>query len=322
MMNRKRFAAGAFVALGLSAGFGINTLRAGGVPQTHPLFYSGTLTESGQAINGTRDLEVSLWKRETSTDASDRTCSMSDGGAHIENGRFRVALDDCVTAVHAEPEQWVEVKVGGIAIGERAKLGAVPYAVEADRATSAAGALEARIAALEADRTSAATAAAALEARIAALEAASPSKSAFRAHASVAQIIKDVSLGHTRVVFDVVDFDLGTEFVPGTAADDTSSTFTTKTGGYYEIGCTVLWNISAKDVFGYWEVHVWVNDVARISHGGYSDGYFALRAARSLLRLNAGDKVQCKASQSSNADRSLDARADSLESFEAIRISL
>ena len=45
-----------------------------------------------------------------------------------------------MAAVRANPELWVQVEVDGKPF-ERRKLGAVPYAVEAERASGAAGAL-------------------------------------------------------------------------------------------------------------------------------------------------------------------------------------
>jgi hypothetical protein len=47
--------------------------------------------------------------------------------------------------VHANPNVWVEVSVGGAAL-PRSKLGAVPYAVEADTASNAVGALATKLA--------------------------------------------------------------------------------------------------------------------------------------------------------------------------------
>jgi hypothetical protein len=138
MINGKYLAGGFLIAIGLSLGFGIGTLRAAGVPQDKPLLYSGTLTEDGELVTGEeRNVRISLWTDETSTQTSDRSCETVANNTPIEGGRFRVALDsECVDAVHDEPEQWVEVEVGGTIIGSRAKLGAVPYALEAEHATN------------------------------------------------------------------------------------------------------------------------------------------------------------------------------------------
>ncbi len=49
----------------------------------------------------------------------------------------------------ANPDLWIEVQVEGSLLG-RSKLGAVPYALEAGRASDAAGALDSRISTIEA----------------------------------------------------------------------------------------------------------------------------------------------------------------------------
>ena len=51
-----------------------------------------------------------------------------------------VLPDACLAGIHASANLWSEVLVDGGSVG-RAKIGAVPYAVEADTASNAAGAL-------------------------------------------------------------------------------------------------------------------------------------------------------------------------------------
>ena len=82
-------------------------------------------------------------------------CTTGSSAQTLTNGGFSVVLPDaCVAAVHANTELWVEVLVDGASTG-RSKLGAVPYALEADTASKAAGALNTRIAALEAGASAA-----------------------------------------------------------------------------------------------------------------------------------------------------------------------
>ncbi len=58
----------------------------------------------------------------------------------VINGRFRIALDgSCKPAINANPDVYVELLDGTTSLG-RSKIGAVPYAVEADHAVSAANA--------------------------------------------------------------------------------------------------------------------------------------------------------------------------------------
>jgi hypothetical protein len=55
----------------------------------------------------------------------------------LSSGAFQVVLPAaCTTAIHANGDLWVEVFVDGTTLG-RTKLGAVPYAVEADHAVRA-----------------------------------------------------------------------------------------------------------------------------------------------------------------------------------------
>jgi len=67
----------------------------------------------------------------------------------LSAGSFSVALSDCFTTnVHDHGDLWIEVQVDGASMG-RTKLGAVPYAVEADSASRAVGPLDSRIGALD-----------------------------------------------------------------------------------------------------------------------------------------------------------------------------
>lgn len=136
----------ALSVVGMVAAYRLGKARADGVPAMNPLYYGGVLNDGGRPVEGTRNVTVRLWNAAT---AGATVCSTMAAGTTFTGGRFRVALDGaCVGAVRANPELWAEVQVEG-ATFPRSKLGAVPYALEAGRATAAAGALEARIAAVE-----------------------------------------------------------------------------------------------------------------------------------------------------------------------------
>lgn len=63
----------------------------------------------------------------------------------LSNGRFPIPLPDaCTVAVAASPNLWIDVAVDGESLG-RTKLAAVPYAVEANRASAATGTLVTQI---------------------------------------------------------------------------------------------------------------------------------------------------------------------------------
>jgi len=143
-----RATVGVFVAVAAVVGaYHFGRARADGVPTVTPLFYGGLLEDNGQPVEGRRDLVVRLWD---AASGGSEACATPAAGVEFVGGRFRVPLDGaCTGAVRANPNLWAEVRIGGTTFA-RSKLGAVPYALEAGRASGAAGALETRLAALEA----------------------------------------------------------------------------------------------------------------------------------------------------------------------------
>jgi hypothetical protein len=143
----------------LAAGSGVLTAvalrgRAGaeGIPTAEPLHYAGELIENGVPVDDTRAVVLTLWSHATATDAGSKKCETSAPATAIMKGSFRVALDPaCVAQIRSTPDLWIEPVVGGKSLGRR-KIGAAPYAIEADHAATASeaiGALNTRIAALE-----------------------------------------------------------------------------------------------------------------------------------------------------------------------------
>ena len=115
--------------------------RASGIPTSDALFYAGTLQESGVEVTGTRAFTLRLWDSLTATTNTNKKCETTASATEVTRGRFRIALDaSCVSAVRANPDLFIEVQVGATSLG-RKKLGAMPYAIEADRASAATGAL-------------------------------------------------------------------------------------------------------------------------------------------------------------------------------------
>jgi hypothetical protein len=109
---------------------------ADGIPTTDPLTYTGHLLDSaGAPVRTAQLISLSLWDDPSSNITANRRC---DNAARTitpdANGRFQLLLDgSCLAAVQASPNLWVQVTVGATLL-PRVKLGAVPYAVEADRA--------------------------------------------------------------------------------------------------------------------------------------------------------------------------------------------
>jgi hypothetical protein len=113
--------------------------RAAGVPDADVLTYTGYLEDpEGKPI--TTELSSVGIEVFDAAEAGKRVCDTSVESVTPVHGRFQLPLpEECLTAVKATANLWVDVKVEGASLG-RTKLGAVPYAVEAGHATSADGA--------------------------------------------------------------------------------------------------------------------------------------------------------------------------------------
>jgi hypothetical protein len=140
MKNRRRLLSTG-LTLSLLAAFAFGYLvraRAAGVPATAPLIYSGVLTDmNGTPLTGTKNILLQLYSVAT---AGTALCNSAPAVVTLVGGAFQVALaDNCTAVVHGNPDLWIDVLVDGASIG-RAKLGAVPYAIEADHAVSATSA--------------------------------------------------------------------------------------------------------------------------------------------------------------------------------------
>jgi len=109
-------------------------LGASGIPTQDVLTYSGTLISAdGTALSGDHNIEIKLWTSSASN--SDAACTTESNSITLQaGGRFSVTLPaKCAAAVSSSPDTWVEVLVDGASLG-RSKLGAVPYAIEAQSA--------------------------------------------------------------------------------------------------------------------------------------------------------------------------------------------
>lgn len=125
---------GAVALGGLIAGaYFIGSARADGIPTAEAIFYSGLLEESGVPAEGTRSVVIRLYDAPA---AGTERC-MTSLTATFTAGHFRVPLaGPCTAAIHSYPNLYAEVSVGALTL-PRTKLGAVPYAVEAERADQA-----------------------------------------------------------------------------------------------------------------------------------------------------------------------------------------
>lgn len=125
------------VCLGAVLGYGLHVAAEGG-PIAQPLFYAGTVSsKQGDPLDGTHAINVSLFSAAAGGTA---LCSTSTLQVPVSAGRFRVELPSgskgCREAVANNPDTWIELTVDS-ATFPRTKVGAVPYAIEADHSKSA-----------------------------------------------------------------------------------------------------------------------------------------------------------------------------------------
>jgi hypothetical protein len=269
------FALGA-VLIAFALGYGVRVL-ADGAPTEQPLFYSGTLESAGQLVSGAHTVSLGLYSAEQGGTA---LCAL-EREADVEAGRFRIDVAECAEAMRANADVWVAVAFRGSdgvdhAIEGRAKVGAVPYALEADRAKvadAAGGALQDTVQALMD--------------RVAALEGNAPSSTAFHATSTVSP---DLGVGATMVVFDEEHLDTGDEYDPETGV------FAPKADGHYEVICSLAWATDSHDV-DHFEAAVFVNGIERSYTGMTTEKYATTRQVHVVLQLAAGDDVTCHAYQ-------------------------
>jgi hypothetical protein len=128
----------ALVSVALTGAFLAGRARASGIPSTAALTYSGVLEDvNGAPLAGSKEIEIALFDAQL---AGSKQCDAKQKVVLV-NGRFQVLLPDtCTQAVQAGTDLWIEVSVDGASLG-RTKLGAVPYAVEANHAATASAAL-------------------------------------------------------------------------------------------------------------------------------------------------------------------------------------
>lgn len=110
-----------------------------GIPAANTLTYTGVLEDTnGVALTGSRNIQLQVWNAASEGAIQ---CATSSSAISLVGGRFQVPLPStCVDIVKKNADLWVEVLVEGASLG-RTKLGAVPYAVEAQQAQEAAGAI-------------------------------------------------------------------------------------------------------------------------------------------------------------------------------------
>jgi hypothetical protein len=149
---KRLLTAGIVLAVMTVSGWFARLAFADGIPAANALTYSGMLEDAaGAPVTGSKNIQVQFWN--AASGGTTPLCLTQSQSIALVGGRFQSQLPDtCAAAVKANADLWVEVLVEGLSLG-RTKLGAVPYAVAAGTASTAAGALDARLNALMPPKT-------------------------------------------------------------------------------------------------------------------------------------------------------------------------
>jgi hypothetical protein len=156
MKRSIKWAAVAVGTTGLVAGaFVGGRAWAGGIPAAGALTYSGLLQDAtGAPLPNPAYLEVRFMNDATANAPANVLCDTGTAAlTPLINGRFSISLPlACTTTVGSNTGIWVDIvygttQSGAASLGARAKLGAVPFAVEANHAVSATTATNATTAA-------------------------------------------------------------------------------------------------------------------------------------------------------------------------------
>ncbi|MBM4345980.1 MAG: hypothetical protein FJ100_21615, partial [Deltaproteobacteria bacterium] len=122
----------AAVSVALGVGVQIGRSRAAGAPTQAPLTYGGVVSgQDGKPLASAVEVTVAFYDAAVGGSAK---CAAAPVQAEAGSGRFSVVLPAaCVDAVHEKADLWAEAAVGpNKVVLPRAKVGAVPYALEAD----------------------------------------------------------------------------------------------------------------------------------------------------------------------------------------------
>jgi hypothetical protein len=134
-VTKTQAAAGMFAMVAL--GYGLAQVRAEGPPKSQPLWYSGTIaTSDGRPLDEeSAAITLALFAANPPAPGEEAVCTVART-TPLVRGRFRVDASECLGAVQSHADLFAELRLGDKRF-ERAKISAVPYAVEAQRAGGA-----------------------------------------------------------------------------------------------------------------------------------------------------------------------------------------
>lgn len=156
------------LGLAVSAGYGLHAY-AEGAPTMKPLFYAGTLEANGKLATGAHSITLTFFDAET---GGNQVCLSETPNVPVEAGRFRVEVSaDCVAKLKVQPDVWAAMLFTGPdgvphQLPLRTKIGAVPFAMEAQHSVLASTAVNADEAKHAASATSATAASGGLATQI------------------------------------------------------------------------------------------------------------------------------------------------------------
>lgn len=261
-MNRvvRRFGVLAGVGLLTAAGLLALRARAAGVPAPNALTYTGYLeTPEGAAVTDSVEVSVAIW---SAASGGSKVCETGGESLTPVAGRFQLQLPEkCTQAVKMQPNLWLETSVEGTALG-RTKLGAVPFAIEADHANTATTA----------------------EAAGGALKTTLDSLTAKISHVSLNQVTPfEMSSGRdaTVIPYSVELIDELDEY--------SNNTFTASQPGDY----LVCASLAVGDSTVLFEVDLFINGSRRNVIGNSSGSYTATSGC-AVVRLSKGDELDVR----------------------------
>ena len=88
--------------------------------------YQGSLMESGSPMNGTADIDVSLWDAIAAGSQVGSTQSMI--AVPVADGLFSLELDYGAAAL--DGDRWLEITINGTMLAPRQKVNASPYSIQ------------------------------------------------------------------------------------------------------------------------------------------------------------------------------------------------
>jgi hypothetical protein len=128
-----------FVAAGLAlalGGYQLGRVHADGGPTSQPLWYAGTVADQdGNPLEGNHAVSLRLFESQTGGEAQ---CVVGPVDASFQQGRFRIDASACLEKIQSRGDLFTELSVDDATKPfARAKIGAVPYAIEANNAQKA-----------------------------------------------------------------------------------------------------------------------------------------------------------------------------------------